>query len=86
MFKSFRKIVRIVFELRSLVWGWQGCALRSLVWGWQGCALRSLVWGWQGCGTQSKWTKGNILTRMIGTYKSEMLGNSKVYILREVNA
>ena len=26
--------------------------------------------------TQSKWTKGSILTKIIGTYKSEMPGNS----------
>ena len=26
--------------------------------------------------TQSKWTKGIILTKIIGTYKSEMSGNS----------
>ena len=25
---------------------------------------------------QSKWTKGSILTKIIGTYKSEMPGNS----------
>ena len=25
MFESFKKIVRIVFELRALMWGWQGC-------------------------------------------------------------
>ena len=26
--------------------------------------------------TQSKWTNGSILTKIIGTYKSEMTGNS----------
>ena len=29
-----------------------------------------------GGGDQSKWTKGSILTKFIGTYKSEMPGNS----------
>ena len=25
MSENFRKIVQIVFELRTLMWGWQGC-------------------------------------------------------------
>ena len=29
MSESFRKIVRIVFELRALMWGWQECGIGS---------------------------------------------------------
>ena len=31
---------------------------------------------WEDCENQSKWTKGRRLTKIIGTYKSEMPGNS----------